>query len=281
MNTLARLGSCYDIVVRDYFYFSLLTLCAWARSLRPMHQCFGRYKYCSRRQCTVVTTKRVPSQTLVRGLQIIETVAEGVLLLPQIAEKTGINYSTAHRIASALLEYDYLRKDSNGQFHLGRKLIELGFKAYSEIEIARIARPILKQLADETSDTIHLAMREQDYVTYLDKILSRRAVEISSRVGGIKPLISTGVGKSLLLSCSETEWGELFDRQSHLMGRKISKEDWLAEMREYKRSGYTYDKGEDESVIRCVAAPIYNVQGETVAAVSVSSAVDYMDEERM
>src|SRR5699024_2787627 len=175
----------------------------------------------------------------------------------------------------------YLRKENSGLFHLGRKLIELGFNAYSEVEITRIARPFLQNLADETSDTVHLVARDNNHVIYLDKIFSRRAVEISSRIGGIKPLVSTGVGKALLMGCSEKDWSDIFDQQCHLIRRSITKDKWLSEMREYSRKGVAYDKGEDQEVIRCVAAPVRNGGGHTVAAISVSSAVDYMSEERM
>lgn len=225
-------------------------------------------------------TKSVSSQTLIRGLDIIEAVANGNKDLAQIAESTGITYSTAHRIVNALVQRNYLKKQGR-DFALGRKLLELGFSAYSQVQITQLARPILQQLADQTSDTVHLVEREQNSVIYLDKISSQRAVEISSRIGGIKPLISTGVGKAMLLSEPESEWVEIYDQQNQFLKNPITLEQWLEIMRNYRLKGYAYDKGEDEEVIRCVAAPIKNGSGKTIAAVSVSSAVDYMNEARM
>ncbi|ADP17632.1 bacterial transcriptional regulator family protein 23 [Achromobacter xylosoxidans A8] len=221
------------------------------------------------------------SQTLLRGLDIIESVAAGVSDLGDIAQHTGMTYSTVHRMVLALARRNYLKRDPQRGYMLGRKLLELGFHAYSEVELTQIARPILQGLADQTSDTVHLATMDHGLVIYLDKIASRRAIEISSRIGGSKPLISTGVGKALLLDAGEQEWEAIYENQRHLLRLPVSKAAWLKLMRNYAQAGYAYDTGEDEPSIRCVAAPIRDGRRKTVAAVSVSSTLEYMDEKRM
>lgn len=221
------------------------------------------------------------SQTLVRGLDIIEAVSEGVADIAELAARTGMTYSTAHRILSALQSRHYVTRDPARGYRLGRKMLELGYRAYSQIDLTRLAHPLLERLARDTSDTVHLGYAEQDQVIYLDKIASRRAVEISSRIGIGKPLISTGIGKALLLDAGETEWRELYDRGSHLLREPCTLEQWLRTMREYAGNGYSYDLGEDEQSIRCVAAPVRDSSGRIVAAISVSSTLEHMSLERM
>ncbi len=221
------------------------------------------------------------SQTLMRGLDIIEAVSEGVVDIADLANKTGMTYSTAHRILSALQARHYVRRDAVNGYRLGRKLLELGYRAYSQVDLTRLAHPILERLARETSDTVHLGYAEQDQVIYLDKIASRRAVEISSRIGGSKPLISTGIGKALLMDAGEEEWRKIYERNAHLLREAVTLEQWLQTMRAYTKNGYSYDLGEDEQSIRCVAAPVRDSSGRIVAAISVSSTVEYMSPERM
>lgn len=221
------------------------------------------------------------SQTLIRGLDIIESVAAGIGDLGEIAQHTGMTYSTVHRIVLALARRNYLKRDPQRGYRLGRKLLELGFHAYSEVELTRIARPMLQALADKTSDTVHLATVDHGLVIYLDKISSRRAIEISSRIGGSKPLISTGIGKALLLDGDEAEWRGVYERGAHLLREPSTLEQWLQTMRRYSSNGYAYDLGEDEPSIRCVAAPVRDSSGRIVAAISVSSTVEYMSPERM
>lgn len=227
------------------------------------------------------TKKTLTSQTLVRGLDVIEAVSHEALSISEIAKKTGITYGTTHRIVSVLLQHHYLKPDGTKGYSLGRKVLELGFQAFHQTALTRIAHPFLEQLARDTLDTVHLARMEGDLVIYLDKISSQRSVEISSRIGGRKPLISTGVGKALILDYSEGECADLYQRDGHFLREKITKEQWLALMHGYIQGGYSFDLGEDSQAIRCVAAPVRDGSRKIVAAISVSSTLEYMDFKRM
>jgi len=228
------------------------------------------------------TTKRTSaSQTLFRGLEIVETVAKGFSSLPDIVKHTGLSSSTAHRLASALVEARYLQHEPRRGYSLGSKLIELGFQAQRESGVLASARPFLEQLAAQTRDTVHLAALVDDEVIYLDKLPGQRAVEISSRIGGRNPITTTGVGKALVLDRDEDEWRRIRAREA-AAGRLVPSEDeWLRLMRGYAARDSAFDLGEDEPSIRCVAAPVRDATGRIVAAISVTSAVQYMEPERM
>jgi len=225
--------------------------------------------------------KALTSQTLLRGLDVIEAVSNQALSISDIAQKTGITYSTAHRIVSVLLQRHYLKPDGAKGYALGRKVLELGFQAFHQTTLTRVAHPFLEQLARDTLDTVHLARIDGDSVIYLDKISSQRSVEISSRIGGRKPLMSTGVGKALILDWCEDEWVALHHRSKALLQKKMTPAQWLALMRAYAQGGYSFDLGEDAQSIRCVAAPVRDGSRKIVAAISVSSMLEYMDTERM
>jgi DNA-binding IclR family transcriptional regulator len=61
----------------------------------------------------------------------------------------------------------------------------------------------------------------------------------------------------------------------------VSETTWLRRMREYAKLGHTFDLEENEDRIRCVAAPVRDATGRIKAAISVSSAAQYMNDERM
>jgi DNA-binding IclR family transcriptional regulator len=107
-------------------------------------------------------------------------------------------------------------------------------------------------------------------------------VEVTAGVGERLPLRSTGLGKALILDADEDELRSYYDyeaRQGH--GYSIALETWLARMRQYAATGCALDIEEDEDQIRCVAAPIRDVTGSIVAAISVASAAQYMDDGRV
>ena len=220
-------------------------------------------------------------QTLIRGLDMLDKVIDGPVKLAELSQRMTLTRSTTHRLANALIDRGFLNYLPRDGYQLGPKLIQLGFLAQSQADIVQIARPRMEDLAASTEDTVHLGRLDGDLALYLDKIPGRRRVEISSRIGDRQPLTSTGLGKALLLDASEAEWTRLFVEDQAQGAPKADRETWLERMRGYAQAGHAFDLEENEDQIRCVAAPVRDVSGKIVAAISVSSAAQYMDDERM
>ena len=222
------------------------------------------------------------SQTLVRGLEVLEAVASGVNNLADLAAAVKLNRSTAHRLASTLVEKRYLSFVPRYGYGLGPKALEVGYQARVQLNIPRVAREHLERLAAQTGDTVHLGVLDGTRALYLDKIPGRRRVEISSRVGEVQPLRSTGLGKALLLDESEAKLRELYRCENGgLHPYDVTEVTWLKRMRDYAKNDYAFDLEENEDRIRCVAAPVRDATGKIKAAISVSSAAHYMDNARM
>jgi DNA-binding IclR family transcriptional regulator len=222
------------------------------------------------------------SQTLIRGLDVLEAVAAGATNLVALAEALDLNRSTAHRLAATLVGRRYLSFTPRVGYALGPKLLELGFQARAQMNLPRVAREHMEALAAGTGDTVHLGILDGPRALYLDKIPGSRRVEISSRIGERQPLRSTGLGKALILDESESRWRELYEFEN-LQGKRydVSVNKWLGRMRDYAKAGYALDLEENEDRIRCVAAPVRDATDKIVGAISVSSAAQYMDDARM
>ncbi|HUA23116.1 MAG TPA: IclR family transcriptional regulator [Steroidobacteraceae bacterium] len=233
-------------------------------------------------------TVRLGSQTLLRGLDVIDVVAAGPIKLGDLAARLGLTRSTTHRLASALTDRRYLSFVPHSGYSLGPKLLELGFRVRDELDLPRVAASHLERLALLTEDTVHLGILDRGRVLYLDKVPGKRRINISSRIGELQPVTSTGLGKALILDLDEDAWLEFFRAERGEAGRQgtrrraeISQQEWLARMRGYLQAGYAFDLEENEDQIRCIAAPIRDVAGRTIAAISVSSAAQYMSDHRM
>lgn len=101
-------------------------------------------------------------------------------------------------------------------------------------------------------------------------------------MGELQPLRSTGLGKALLLDADEGQLRDFYRCEHRQESEyKVSEATWMRRMREYAKWGHAFDLEENEDRIRCVAAPVRDATGSIKAAVSVSSAAQYMDDERM
>jgi DNA-binding IclR family transcriptional regulator len=221
------------------------------------------------------------AQTLMRGLDVLEALADGPLPLAALSATLGLTRSTTHRLAGALVDRRVLTFRPGEGYSLGPKLIELGHAAGKQVRLTAVARPLLEELALETGDAVHLGVLEDGQVLYLDKVQGIRRVSIVSRVGERQPLASTGLGKALLLDMPEKEWRGFYPLRAEKSKGTVDLKQWLERMREYAAGGYAFDLEENEDQIRCIAAPVRAAGREIVGAISLSSAAQYMDDERM
>ncbi|WP_206240851.1 IclR family transcriptional regulator [Novosphingobium terrae] len=223
------------------------------------------------------------AQTLLRGLDVIEAVADQTLTATELAERLGLTKSTAHRLASALVDRGFLANTPRSGYRLGPRILALGHRASEQADIIQLARPHLESLGTLTEDTVHLGIMDADHTAalYLDKITGRRRINISSRVGERHPLTCTGLGKALILDESEDWLAQRFALDQAAGAPHADAALWQERMRGYAQGGYAFDLEENEDRIRCVSAPIRNASGKIVAAISVSSAAQYMDDDRM
>lgn len=224
------------------------------------------------------SSPRLASQTLFRGLDVIDAVAAGCLTAKDIASHIELPFSTAHRLASALVQARYLTFEPRHGYKLGTRLMELGFVAYQSSNITRSARAEMEKLAAQTKDTVHLAQLDGDEVFYLDKIDGQRPINVNSRIGGRKPISSTGVGKALILNESEETWKARYAYDAAQGALNVKPDIWLNAMRTYAAGEYTLDLEENAANVCCVSAPIRGADYQIVAAISVSAPTDYTNE---
>lgn len=228
-----------------------------------------------------IETARLGSQTLFRGLDVVEVVAEGEIPLAELAVRLDLTRSTTHRLASALVDRRYLTFTPRSGYSLGPKLIELGYKVRDKLDLPKVAAPYLLDLAEITEDTVQLGILDRGRVLYLDKVPGKRRVSISSRIGEVQPITVTGLGKALILDRDEKEWRQIYASEKGEGLRRLAIEEWLRRMRKYVEAGCAFDLEENEDRIRCIAAPVRDVEGKIAAGISISCAAQYMDETRM
>ncbi|MDB5886711.1 MAG: IclR family transcriptional regulator [Polaromonas sp.] len=227
------------------------------------------------------------TQTLLRGLAILDCVADGVSDVANISLRLGTARSTTHRLLSSLVQQKYLHHIAYKGYMLGPKLLYLGARAQEQRPLVALARPHLEALAQQTGDTVHLGICEGEQVLYLDKITATKGLEMRSRVGQRMPMATTGIGKALMLGMGAARWETLFQRAQGLRDAPGDRpamhswEDYLQAMQQYQSQGWVRDLEENELGIHCVGAPVRDLSGEVVAAISVASAVPYMPDERM
>ena len=216
------------------------------------------------------------TQTLARGLAVVDAVARGHERLRDVVAETGVGRSTTHRLLQLLVAAGYLRRLDDGRHALGPALIELGYQALQENPVAAVAAVPLQALAARVSDTVHLAIEDRGQVLYLDKIPGTRGAPMRSRIGHRMPLTRTGIGKALLLDRPD-RWRDRFLAERRVgtgageEAEVLTADEFVAVMEASARRGVAFDLEENEPGVLCVAAPVRDASGTIAAAISVSA----------
>jgi len=216
-------------------------------------------------------------KSLVKALNILEVLAEEeqpAFTLTRLSRRLHLHVSTVHRLLVNLVRHGFVEEDpALGGYRLSFRVLRMGLRVLDRLDFRRVAQPLLRELNQQTKETVHLAILQGDHAISVEKFGSPQPVGLDARLGGVMPLHCTGVGKTLLAYQSEEMLTQLsrspgFQRlTSHTITGLPQLRKELERIRE---QGYAVDHEEAVEGLRCVAGPVFNHTGRVVAAFSVA-----------
>lgn len=218
-------------------------------------------------------------QSIERAFAILEEVArhrDGVGLA-ELAKRVGLHSSTTFHLVRTMLQLGYVSqpKDSK-KYRVGRRLFTLAAAALDEVELVRIATPILEQLTLETGESGHFAIRSGDEVVVVAKTAGGGMFQLVDRSGAVRPAHATALGKVLLAALAAPELERFL--QSHELRAFTAKTiveraPLERELEEVRRKEIAYDDGEFDPEVRCVAVPVRDFAGRVTGAIGISGPI--------
>jgi DNA-binding IclR family transcriptional regulator len=215
-------------------------------------------------------------RVLDRAIGLLSLLSEGQPQnLTELSAHLGIGSSSTYRLLATLASHGYIEHDrAAGGYRLGLACLELS-RAYLEgSDVRRVALPVLEGLRDASSETVHLGILDQMEVVYIEKLQGLHAIGLmSSRVGGRSPAYCTGLGKVLLAHLDPALVRTHFSHnglQRFTDNTITDLESLMKHLTAIRDQGYAIDNAEHEPEVRCVAAPVFDLRGAAIAAISVS-----------
>ena len=192
----------------------------------------------------------------------------------EIGSALRLHISTVFRFLQTLMNNGVVERNSrNGKYRLGMKLLDWGMQVLRQMDLRRDALPYLRELRENTRQTVHMTVYDRGAAIYVDKIQGTSPLRGFSEIGKAAPLHCTGVGKALMAGLSPAELSELLKTYQlrRFTPNTITNAGILKkEMERIRVQGYALDNEEHEPGIRCVAAPIRNHTGKVVASISIA-----------
>jgi DNA-binding IclR family transcriptional regulator len=178
-----------------------------------------------------------------KAVVVLGALEAGPLALAPLTAATGLSRATAHRLAVALEAHGLVRRDGDGRFALGLRLVDLGRTAAAGLPVAEVARPMLEALRDETGESAQLYVRDGDRRVCIASLESPHGLRTIVPVGASLPLEVGSAGRVL-------------------SGQRPGRRGWVESV------------AEREAGVASVSAPVHDARGEVVAAVGVSGPIE-------
>ncbi|WML28289.1 IclR family transcriptional regulator [Neobacillus sp. OS1-33] len=215
-------------------------------------------------------------QSLERALTILNKLSEypDGIQITRLSEQIGLTKGTLHRLLATLSNMNYVTKDEEtDKYKLGLQVLFLSRNLLNNTDVVTVSKPFLEKLSREVNETIHLCTEDHGEVVYIDKIESSQTIRMYSRIGSRAPMYCTGVGKILLSGMTPEARDTIISNMTFIPKTPstiTSKEELLEEIERVKSQGYALDDAENEEILRCIAAPIFDHKGKIIASFSIS-----------
>jgi DNA-binding IclR family transcriptional regulator len=223
-------------------------------------------------------------QSVDRALSILEVLARvGEAGVTEIAGELDVHKSTAFRLVTTLESHRLVEQTAErGRYRLGVGVLRLAGATTARLDLVQEARPVCRQLAADTGETVNLAVLSESSALYLDQIAGSSALQPHNWVGQHIPLHATSNGKVLLSGLDRPGLDDVLGSLARYTPTTITKKAKLREELDLVRErGYAVAVDELEEGLTAAAAPIRNAHGDVVASVSVSGPSFRLTDERV
>lgn len=226
------------------------------------------------------------NKAFVKGLNLLSALSEHgkPRTLTSLAEQLGLTKSNTHRLLHTLIDTGFVRQDGEkGLYSPTLRLWEMGSRIVAGLDLMEIARVPMRDLSEETEETIHLSVLDGMEVIYLHKIEGTQAVRAYTHVGSRAPAWAVATGKAMLAHLPEAE-EQLIAKtpQESFTPRTLVAEDALrAQFARIRETGIAFNAGEWRTDVCGAASPIRDARGFVIAALGISGPAIRLNTDRL
>jgi IclR family acetate operon transcriptional repressor len=211
------------------------------------------------------------SSVLARGFLIIEVLStsERPLTITEVARRSGMPKSTAHRLISQLIEHRIVSR-SGTKITLGLRIFEWSHKSSYLRELQIKSKPHLQKLNQYLGETVSLGVLDSNEIVVVAREESSGAAN-EIRIGARLPAHATALGKALLSfqgTLANNSTVAVLTTYTPYTVKTLN--DLDAQARLVKKHMYAVDDQEYSVGTSCVAVPLLDPLGLAYGAISVS-----------
>jgi IclR family transcriptional regulator, blcABC operon repressor len=219
-----------------------------------------------------VAAPLVPAVT--RALSLLDRLAQQrePMSLAQLTSELALPKSSVHGLCNTLVSFGYLRRQPDGAFLIGPRVMSLAEAFVSGTDVAQEFSALWADAGAAPEETVVLSVLSGTDALYVAVRNSARPLGLAFTVGMRLPAYLSGSGKAMLAQLPADDLRKRFAAGllTHLTRKGPREiEGLLKELALTRKRGYSID---DESVregVYSFGAPVFDAKGQAVAGVAV------------
>lgn len=216
-------------------------------------------------------------RVLVKAMAVLELLAEqGEMSLQDVSGRLDLNKSTCHRILSTLSDGDFVERSGPGTYQLGVGAFRVGSAMGRRMKVHERVLPAMQELYKTTGETVFLCIPRGDEAVCVERLDGRYASTHTLRIGGTIAL-HVGAAPRVLLAARPAEEIDEYVARSARMAP--SPRTLRAQLQKIRTDGYAVSRDDVERGVKAFGAPVRDLTGEVVAAVSLSGLTMHLPDE--
>jgi IclR family pca regulon transcriptional regulator len=216
------------------------------------------------------------NSSLAKGLAVLTAFGSQtpVHSLPGLASSTGLTVSAVQRLCYTLEALGYLRRDPvSKRLALTPAVVELGLRYIQTNHLLDLSHPYLLDLNIKTGETVNLSLPSGRDMVFVVSLLGHKQISVQLPIGGRYPIYCTAAGRAFLSGLTPEQGEKLIDQFefTRFTPQTITSARRLKDLvKNARQAGYAFAEGEYYRGDLNISAPVFNSQGEAIAAVGVS-----------
>lgn len=199
----------------------------------------------------------------------------------EITEALGYTRATGYRYVKDLVEAGFLQKVSAGRYALGGRIIELDYQLRQSDPVLLAAMPVMEALAQSSAlDVVLSVLYGGSQVIDIHRVSVQPQLRLAYGRGRPRPLFKSGAPKILLTGLTRAQLMKVYDTRCAEIaasGMGTSWAEFIAYLGRVRKAGYYRSKGELEPGIGAAVVPVFNGEGDVVAALALVGAAAHID----
>lgn len=215
-------------------------------------------------------------KSLDRAMEVFEFLSNASgMTLTALARQMDQSPATVYRILTTLEGRGLVELDPEEQlWHIGPRAFVIGARYLRRTSLVERARPILRALMHDTGETANLGIEKSGMVLFLSQVETHESIRAFFPPGTLSQMHASGIGKALLAQMDDTRLDRWFDgnriREAFTEHTIVKQDELRHELRVIRDRGYAIDAEERNIGMRCIAAPVFDLNREAIAGISVS-----------